>query len=175
MRTIETKLYSFTELSDEAKKPAIQAYQESNTEHHWNAEWRDSFNALAEHFCGTVKDYQVSSCSYSHGSIDSRLDDAVLDLEGVRAWAWIHANGYALAADEYPTGYYGDHDAFSPLWAFLARPSMGVSIRELIQNCADSLIAGWVSDMEYQDSEECALEYLENDEAEHFTVDGARF
>lgn len=175
MHTIETTLYSFVELSDDAKETAIQAYRESNTDYLWCEEWRESFNALAEHFNGTVKDFQVSAWGNSYGSINSRLDDDILDLEGVRAWAWLHANGYALAVDEYPTGYCGDHDAFSPLWAFLARPSVGVSIRELIQDCADSLVSGWVADMEYQNSEECALEYLENDDAEHFTVDGTRF
>jgi hypothetical protein len=177
MKTITTDLYSFTELTQEAKDVAIQNFLSTDREYHWGGEWLDSLNALAEHFLGTVRSYSVSPYSPSHATINSRLDDDILDLAGIRAWTWLLNNGLFIDGDFMPTGYCGDCAAFRPLLDFCTRPAPdSTTIRDVIAQCCDSLVGDWEADMRYQDSEEFAEdELLVRSDEELFTIDGSTF
>jgi hypothetical protein len=177
MKTITTDLYSFTELTQEAKDVAIQNFLSTDREYYWNDEWLDSLKALAEYWDGELRDWQVGAYCHSYASIGSIGNASILDLSGVRAWTWILNNTGLVTEDFCPTGYCGDFAAFAPLVAFCTRPANpSLTIGQLIQQCCDSLVEDWVADMRHQDSEEFAEdELLGRSDEELFTIDGSTF
>lgn len=68
MRTIETNIYTFGELSADAKVRAIQDYQASEG-YMSQTDAFLSINKLAEHFGGKVSDYSVDFFASSHSSM----------------------------------------------------------------------------------------------------------
>ena len=178
MKETTIKIFHFSELTPEAQETAITNYM-SNTDasaYHWHDEWLDSLKALADHFGCRVADYQISTGRYSYAKLDtSRIEGDCLELRGVRAWTWLLVNGLGINPEGHmPTGYCGDYEAFQPLAAFMLRPT-DTSIAELIQDCANSLVAGWVADMEHTESREYALQELTEGylcEEEAYTADG---
>jgi hypothetical protein len=70
MRTIETTIYTFEELSDEAKEQAIEK-QRQYVEYPWFSECLDSLNAFCDEFGIEVKDYTFSDCYRAHISTNA--------------------------------------------------------------------------------------------------------
>lgn len=66
MKTVKVKVYSFDELSDEAKEKALEKWNE-NSDHFWGHEVRDTIKAFEEEFNVTIVDWSYSpwDCSYS--------------------------------------------------------------------------------------------------------------
>lgn len=59
MTTIERTVYKYDELSDDAKEHARQKLNE-NEPYHWGDEAIASMEALARHFSGRLKDYELN-------------------------------------------------------------------------------------------------------------------
>lgn len=59
MKTIETTVYNFNELSDKAKEKAREWYRNTNQDYNWSDESLASLKALANHFGGELKDYSI--------------------------------------------------------------------------------------------------------------------
>lgn len=111
MRTITKNIYTFDELSDEAKERAIENYRALGIPFAWHDEAIASIKAIAD----------VLNCSYSWYSYDGvdytvylepednwRYDDTdITELEGRRAWAYIENNFISKA--ERPKTYYLNH------------------------------------------------------------------
>jgi hypothetical protein len=90
MRIEERKIYKFQELSEDAKKRAIEKYRESNDDIFWQSEIFDSFKAIFEHSNIKIRDYSLGLCSRSIVKFD--IEDQIGDLSGVRALAWLENN-----------------------------------------------------------------------------------
>lgn len=71
--------------------------------------------------------------------------------------------------DEYHlTGYCGDYPLIQPILEFVKSPKLWYELGDLIEDCFDSFIKGWVSDMEYQNSDECITESIECNDYEFY-------
>lgn len=90
MRTQTIEVYSFNELSDDAKEHARDKYREKNYEIDWQIELFQSLMAVYKAANIKVKDYSLGLNSYSYMKLD--MDDNVKDLEGSRALAWLENN-----------------------------------------------------------------------------------
>lgn len=91
MKTIELKIYSFDELSHEAKEKAIQQYRENNIEFFWLDEIFESLQSLFSS-C-----YNINVFDYHLDVSNSRLKvkfsyDEIANFTGKRALAWIENN-----------------------------------------------------------------------------------
>ena len=71
MRTKTVNVYKFSELSDKAKERAKSNYA-TGEGYVWAGEAMDSLKALAKHFDGQLKDYEIDwfNSSYSSASFD---------------------------------------------------------------------------------------------------------
>lgn len=95
MRTKTIKLYKFNELSDDAKKKAIEHYRElviRSEDIPWQHEILQSFKAVYETAGVRLKDYSLGLCSHSYAKIDWDHSDPVYHLSGARALGWIENN-----------------------------------------------------------------------------------
>jgi len=70
MRTIETTIYTFDELSDEAKENAIKQHRQC-IEYPWYSECVDSLTAFCDSFNVRVIDYTLSDCYRASISTDA--------------------------------------------------------------------------------------------------------
>lgn len=86
MRTIEIKVYSFDELNDSAKEKAKTKYFE-NESFDWI--WSDAISTIKE-FCKRT-DVSTSRNSWLEPSFNN-IDDAILELSGVRLMSYFYNN-----------------------------------------------------------------------------------
>jgi hypothetical protein len=94
MKIIETKVYTFDELSDSAKEKARDWYRKANTsESYYLDEIYDSLKALFKAANITLKDWSLGP--YNRGNqVTFDLGDAS-ELTGRRALAWLENNLFA--------------------------------------------------------------------------------
>ena len=109
MKTVQLTLYSFDELSDEAKENALYEWNK-NTTHNWDGEVRAVIKEFEMEFDVKVKDW-----SYSPNDHDFRLDlgsieDDVLNLKGNRARAWFWNNHGDVLLTPRKTWWYRDEE-----------------------------------------------------------------
>lgn len=98
METVKVNIYSFDELSDEAKERAHSDWQRDDT-YNWDSEVRDTLKKFEESFGVRVRNWEFSPHSYSFHCDTGAIDDAVLALKGnrARAWFWNHAEDLLLS------------------------------------------------------------------------------
>lgn len=70
MRTIETTIFTFDELSDEAKERAIQQHRQC-VDYPWFSECLDSLKTFCDEFGVKVTDYTLSDCYRASISTDA--------------------------------------------------------------------------------------------------------
>ena len=92
MRTAEVKIYSFDELSDEAKERAHANWLNEGHEHFWAGEARDTIKAFESEFGVTIRNWRYDSSGYGYDIRFDGISDEVLELSGNRARAWIWNN-----------------------------------------------------------------------------------
>ena len=92
MRTAEVKIYSFDELSDEAKERAHANWLNKGHEHFWAGEARDTIKAFESEFGVTIRNWRYDSSGYGYDIRFDGISDEVLELSGNRARAWIWNN-----------------------------------------------------------------------------------
>ena len=104
MRTITTTIYHFDELSEEAKKKAIESFRCTESFQFYNEEIQDTIKEIARSI----------SCDYDYYSYDGIFyevsftsHDNIESLSGKRAYAYI-VNNYLMPNKEYKT-YWKDH------------------------------------------------------------------
>lgn len=88
MKTIEIKLYSFDELSEDAKENAINNYRNTDYDNFYADELIDSVKAFLELF--NIDTYR----SYSDFKL-CNVDANILELQGIRLYKWIMNNYYS--------------------------------------------------------------------------------
>jgi len=100
MRTIETKVYTFDELSDSAKEKAIENWRNSETEYAWSAEWMDSLREFCRVTGIELRDWSIGPYSYSYIKTEYRpsYDFENEDIKGWRLRTWLIDNWLPLFA-----------------------------------------------------------------------------
>ena len=176
MRDFVTTLYKFDELSDDAQQRAVDDYLRHN-DFFWSDEWWQSL----QEFC-SVAPVKIDRLDFSLGHADCVWmgDRDVANLKGLRAWKWLHNNGWFdmarrnVAGDCTLTGFYGDCALFDPI-ARYEKDYMGVpDLDSLFYECAQSLAVEARSDYENTQSFDFVSDELREMDYE-FTEDGAKF
>jgi hypothetical protein len=85
MKTIELTLYKFNELSEEAKRTAIEQYKEGGQDQFYYDELIESINKALDLF-GLETGRQYSDIRTGH------IDDCILELSGVRLYKYLVNN-----------------------------------------------------------------------------------
>jgi len=85
MRTIIKNVYTYSELSDEAKQRALESYRANDYQHEyaWSDEYRNTMEAFCNLFPVRVNNWQISSYSYSFIDHDFTGDDSEKELTGL--------------------------------------------------------------------------------------------
>ena len=174
MKTIETTVYEFAELSDSAKDRARDWWRNAQTEYSWAGEAMASIKALAAHFSGKMSDWQIdwfnssrSSASFSMpemeaGEIESRMVDlGGFDSKTLRGQGDCKLTGYC--ADENAI------DGFRKAWHAGER-----DLEKLMDAAFDSWLADAQADAQWQMKDEQADESITAN-GYTFTADGKRF
>ena len=172
MRTVETTLYHYGELSESAQERARDNARSSGwVGDAWNQEWRESLErayAALDFPAGEAPDWEVSRYSGSYCRLPEHENS---NLAGVRAWKFIQANYARVLADCPFTGYCGDDAFLDPLRAFLKRPT-AATLQEVFQDCADSWAQAFEADIVSQFEDEYVADFLHANNYE-FTESGA--
>lgn len=167
--TVTRTLYTFRELSEKAQERAISRMRRYADLWHWQHEYWDSAKAF-----GKIAPITIESAEYDNRNVGTRWtgDEDVSRLAGVRAWKWLHNNGWLdLAAKNANgactlTGYIGDCALFDPIHKIARTPETVPTLRDLFDACAESWINDAANDMEHAYSDEAIAESLEANEAE---------
>lgn len=142
MRIIETEVYTFDELSDDAKE---NAKIELLSEYFWADEAMDSLYAFAKEIGIKITDYSISWCGYGSMNVE---------------WEWInkiHTNDITV---QELTGYCMD---FPLIEEWNDKKDVAKAIGAWLNECQ--------KDYEYQQTDEYMLDYCEANEYE-FTKEG---
>ena len=154
MRTIETTVYTFSELSDEAKEKALEN-NACTAELFWSNEYLDSIKKACEYFDIELKYYSIdwsnsNLCSFKISEHENS------ELSGVRLFKYL-INRYKaneiLDNCEF-TGFCADCDFMDEIKKFLKKPCKHTNLQELLESCVESVISAGCKDYEYQLSEE---------------------
>jgi hypothetical protein len=156
MRTIKTKVYQFSELSDEAKEKALSNWLES-CEYFWGSEVVETVKKACEIYGFRLKNYSIdwnniNGCSYT---IDSEHSDEILNLSGVRLWKYL-VNNYSfvdLSGNCPFTGVCFDEDFLDNIREFLKKPN-SQNFEDLITDSVYNTINSGCKDFESQQTEE---------------------
>lgn len=120
MKEITIKLYTFDELSDEAKKRAHETFL--STGDYWGAsdDAMATIKKVEELFCIKLSDWDIDSCNPRYPTVtfeDSRWYNDALDLKGNRARAYLWNNfGKVLLTGRYYSKWHGTKYAHSRLF-----------------------------------------------------------
>lgn len=166
MRTKTVGVYKFSELSEVAKDRAKQNYA-SLFGYSWADEAIQSLKALAVHFCGKLKDYEVDwfDSSYSNATFDMPKMEAneielLLASLGSHDAKTLRGNGDCVL-----TGYCADEsaiDGFRMAWHKGER-----DLNALMQAAFDS----WLKDCQA----DCKSFYEDEQFSEHCEANGYEF
>lgn len=157
MRTLEVSIYTFDELSDKAKQRAIQWWIECESfDPAWTHESRQSIEAFCGKYCVTLTNWSVGAWSTPEYSTDvTNANFRGLKLKNV-------------TREEYPTGYCLDGTLSIAFYDELKRTGNALGA---FKHALDEGFSAWVSYLEYQQSEESAIESIRANEYE-FYADG---
>lgn len=196
MRTITKNLYSFSELSDDAKQNAIQNYRNGMI-FAWQDEIINTICAIAKAIYCDYDYYSYDGITYTVSFTPNDWDDN-LDLKGVRAWAYIENN--FITPFEKPKTYWLNHCLYTDgrkNWSRKSKINKNIwncvftgycaddcyywawedwkkhftknsTVRDFIDAVADALSKEWSNDNEYQYSDEGIIENLINTEYEFY-------
>ncbi len=191
MRTVRTKVYSFNELSKSAQQTAISNYLSTNYENIelWNFADECAERAKEQGFDNAKVRYSLSYSQSDGLSLDADLDlprlikeckpdikESVLNVILANCYGCCEANqGHYAYANPNDVSFYIDTNSYSEynrLTSYVSDIKVYIQDKYMLL-CAELEKNGY-SEMEYQDSEEYAIESL-NDESYEFTIDGNRF
>lgn len=177
MKTIEVELYSYKELSDEAKKRVLEEFRENNSD---TVEYH--IEECAESIKRIVKACELNLSGYSVGPYNQNKNVRVRDsdygktesLSGRRALSWLLKvlikHGYqrpkTFSEMKFPgvcgfTGVIYDDAMCEAVWDSLMQ---GNNISKAFDAMGDKAESVLEEELEYLNSEECFLEQLDQDE-----------
>lgn len=155
MRTETINIYSFDELSDDAKDKAREKYR-ANCDFSWSKESKESINAFCDHFGVRLTQWNVGPYS----TPDYTAEHFNSHFRGLKI--------KDFKRDHMPTGYCLDCD----LWmTFYDEFKATGSAKKAFDKALWAGFIGWRNDMESQLSDEYIDEYMMMNEYE-FTENG---
>jgi len=190
MKTIEIKLYQFSELSQSAKERALELQREFYFETGIPF-IQDAFNTINE-FCHIIG-AKFISVDYSYRndiSYKFNADDHLMDMKPMRLRTWIINNWlpymskgkyystpgkwingkyyykkrYSKIQFEYDncplTGVSYDCDILKPLLNFIEKPT-DIDIKDIVSECFNSMLNSLVNEYEYILSDEYLIQDIE--------------
>lgn len=157
MRTIETKIYHYDELSESAKEQAREWYRECDP-FGWSDDWLTSAHAFCAAFGVTLKEWSIGPWS----PIEYRTDAENSHFRGAKLRDY--------TGEEMPTGFCGDCDAWSTFYNEFKRTG---DAKNAFDAGLYSCLKAWRADWEYSLSDEAVAEAIEANGYE-FTEDGER-
>lgn len=167
MRTIEVKLYQFSELSEKAKEKAVEE-NASTQEYFWADDQIKSLQKFAEHFGAKLLKYEIDWLNNSYSFATFETPDEPHTAKELRALI-VDMGTYDKKTlqgfgDCKFTGYCGDEDAADGARkAFFAGER---DLNEILQAGFKTWFKAAVADFEYQLSEKGFEEYCEGNEIE---------
>lgn len=198
MKTITVNLYSFNELSEEAKQSAIESYRQTTLENDfsWADEYIGTLKKAIPAFDYTLQDWSIDSLNANASTVKIKCDlsNEVEELEGNRLRTYLLNNYYNVLFErkhygeykggKYPyyskiqkeitccpfTGFCGDEDFLQPMRAFINKPDSR-TFTDLINDCIDNLLRALESDCESQLTDEYITETIEANDYT-FEIDG---
>jgi hypothetical protein len=157
MRTIETTVYQFHELSEDAKEKAREWYKQGDV-YGWSDEYRHSIETFCAHFGVELKDWNIGPGS----PIDYRTDAENAHFRGLKLRDLPH--------DQAPTGFCGDY----ALWVTFEKEFKRTGDALAAFNSAlDAGFKEWRDDWESAYSDEAVDEAITANGYE-FTEEGER-
>lgn len=157
MRNAQIKVYSYAELSEDAKDTAKNYI---NSEHFWGAECIDSIKSFASQF-------KVMILSYKYGAFDIAEISHNAENSNFRRFTLKDAE----KLPEYPTGYYLDYNIREK---FISEFKRTGNARIAFDNAMDYAIKECRSEWESQFDDGIMADYCELNDYE-FTANGKLF
>lgn len=189
MRTITKNVYTFDELSEDAKKKAIEAYK-INADYPWNKENRDSLEAFCKLFNVKASDWSYGGYSTPYIILKDFYLDEDLEWRGEDLKQYLLDNykndlwkPKYLGQDENKnpiysktekenscvfTGYCIDDDILKPIYYFIEKPNDTSSLEDLMQNCLNSWVNSAHDDYEAYFSDESMVDEIKANEREFY-------
>lgn len=155
MRTIETTIYTFEELSDKAKERAIENMR-PHVDYPWFDECLGSLRAFCDEFSVAVTDYTLSDCYRASISTDATP----------RHFRGVRLSGFDREA--MPTGFCFDFDL---RYAFFDEFKRTGDAYHAFEMAIESFLCAVRKDIEWHYSDEAITDILEQNGYE-FTEDG---
>ena len=156
MEVIEVEIYTFEELSDEAKERARDWWRK-DLDYPWFSESIDSIRAFANHFGVTLKDWQIGG---GGGRDYIHTDATSANFRGVRL--------ADIDKDYMPTGYCLDCDLWGEFYQEFKRTG---DAKYAFEQAMEHAIWKIQQDIDYQYSDESVDESLTINDYK-FTADG---
>lgn len=181
MRTIETKLYSFDELSDEAKERVIRREADRVANDDDNFTLNESVDSLKKivSACGLrMRDWSIGP--YNQNNYVKVDCDDVGNRAIARFLRVLIEYGYERPKKfkdmKFPgvcgfTGVCFDDDICEEIWEALLD---GETLGKAFDRAGDRIMQICEDDLEYRQTEECILQYLDT-KAEIYTEEGEEF
>lgn len=183
MRTIETNIFNFSELSEEAKQNAIEEIRNKETDFFWSNEWMASIKQGLVNFGAELQNYSIDFCNPSQSSFKISNDNSnTEELTGLRLRTWLLNNYYHNFFQRKPqgaytksdrrskitfietscpfTGYCGDEDFMDTFRAFIKSPD-NRTLDELLNEATEAVIQAGAKDYECQTSDEGIKDSIE--------------
>jgi len=163
MRIAETKLYTYDELGDSAKRKVLEEVSTWDL-YFWDRENSESFDEFVKFVGAYNSDYQYGIWGYSFAKI------SVNEPYNMTVEEWVKDSAWLIEKDCPFTGYYMDEEILQPMRNYLKSPD-DRTFQELVNDCADAWVEACKRDIEYAYSEEAIVEFLTANEYE-FTENG---
>jgi len=164
MRTIETKLYKFSELNESAQDNAIREIRDLNSAFFWSSEYIESVKECLSLLGCRLIDYSIdwSNINGCNWKIDA---DEIEDMQEFFQSYLPYING-----EKDVTGFCADYDFFKPIQEYIEKP-YDIEFSELINDCVYGCFYSGCKDYEHNMSDEGIIECIECNDFE-FTEDG---
>ena len=165
MRKEEINIYKFSELSEAAKRKAIEDYFNPRC-FHWVDEYFESLRLGLKWFGFDLDNYSIDPIMAESGYYSfSDVFDFDKDEEsfGKELLDYLKENydiEKLLSGECIFTGYCGDEDFIDPIRSFVEKPR-NITFIDLMEDCCNSLLSALQKDCEYQLTEEYMEDFFE--------------
>jgi hypothetical protein len=186
MRTIETKLYKFDELSDKSKERAINARRESPHNELYAEDFYGTIKAFTKIFPVDVLRYDL--LDRQSNRIRLTCTQEVAELSGIRLMSYLWNNykndvfkykylGHVSGFSKYSrvqlsdvcvlTGICYDHAILQPIYNAMNKPSSS-TFAEILVGCIEEICIAAEKEWLYQNSNEYITEQLRENKTEFY-------
>lgn len=179
MKTIRIKVYSFNELSEQAKQVAIDSKRYTD-EFFWGDDVINSVNKGLEHFGAKLKNYSIDWDNINRCSWKIEFPEHS-ELSNVRLWKYLNNQNMLTYFNKYSkkyenlldegcpfTGVCFDEDFLDNIREFVSMPK-DITFEELLEDAVYNCFNTGCKDYDYQNSDEGIIETIEANERQYLS------